>query len=44
MSHVTALESMAAQLNDLGVSVTEHDVMTKIVCSLPSRFNNLESS
>lgn len=44
MNHVTALESMASQLNDLGVSVTDHDIMTKIVCSLPSRFDNLVSS
>lgn len=44
MNHVTALESMAAQLNDLGVGITEHDIMTKIVCSLPSRFDNLVSS
>lgn len=44
MVHITALESMAAQLNDLGVSVTDHDIMTKITCSLPSRFDNLVSS
>lgn len=44
MNHVTALESMAAQLNDLGVNVTDHDIMTKIVCSLPGRFDNLVSS
>ncbi len=44
MNHVTALESMAAQLNDLGVGITENDIMTKIVCSLPSRFDNLVSS
>lgn len=44
MNHVTALESMAAQLNDLGVNVTDHDIITKIVCSLPTRFDNLVSS
>ncbi len=44
MNHVTALESMAAQLNDLGVNVTDHDIMTKIECSLPGRFDNLVSS
>ena len=44
MNHVTALESMAAQLNDLGVNVTDHDIMTKIVCSLLGRFDNLVSS
>ncbi len=43
MNHVTALESIAALLNDLCVNVTEQDVMTKIVCSLPSRFDNLVS-
>lgn len=44
MIHVTALESMAAQLNDLGVGITDHAVMTKILCSLPSRFDHLVSS
>lgn len=44
MIHVTALESMASQLNDLGVNVSDQDVMTKILCSLPSRFDHLVSS
>ena len=44
MIHVTALESMAAELNDLGVNVTEHDLITKIICSLPVKFDFLSSS
>lgn len=36
MIHVTALESMAVELNDLGVNVTKHDLITKIICSLLS--------
>ncbi len=44
MIHVTALESMAAELNDLGVNVTEHDLITKVVCSLPVQFDFLPSS
>lgn len=44
MIHITALESMATELNDLGVNVTEHDLITTIMCSLPSRFGFLSSS
>lgn len=44
MIHVTALESMAAELNDLGVNVTAHDLMTKIICSLPPMFDFLSTS
>lgn len=35
---------MAAQLNDLGVNVIDHDIITKIVCSLATCFDNLVSS
>ncbi len=44
MIHITALESMATELNDLGVNVTEHDLITTIMCSLPTRFGYLSSS
>ena len=44
MVHITALESMATELNDLGVNVTEHDLITTIMCSLPARFGFLASS
>lgn len=43
MSHITELESKAAELNDLGVMVTEHHLITTILCSLPERFANLTS-
>lgn len=35
MIHVTALESMAAQLNDLGEPISEHALITTLLCSLP---------
>lgn len=35
---------MAAELNDLGVNVTEHDLITKIICSLPVKFDLLSST
>jgi hypothetical protein len=44
MVHITALESMATELNDLGVNVTEHDLITTIMCSLPARFGFHASS
>ena len=44
MIHVTALESMAAELNGLGVNITEHDLVTTVMCSLPDRFEMLEHS
>jgi hypothetical protein len=43
MIHITALESMATELIDLGVNVTEHDLITIIMCSLPARFGFLSS-
>ena len=44
MVHITALESMATELNDLGVNITEHDLITTIMYSLPARFGFLASS
>ncbi len=44
MIHVTAIESMATELNDLGLNITEHDnFITTIMCSLPARFGFLSS-
>ncbi|XP_046454348.1 uncharacterized protein LOC124207387 [Daphnia pulex] len=43
MIHITELESKAAELNDLGVMVSEHHLITTILCSLPERFANLTS-
>ena len=34
MIHVTALEDMAAKLIDLGINITEHDLITTIICSI----------
>jgi hypothetical protein len=44
MVHITALESMATELNDLGVNISEHDLITTIMCTLPARFGFLASS
>lgn len=44
MIHIFALESITAELNDLGVNITEHDLITTIICSLPARFGFLSSS
>ena len=42
MIHVTALEDMAAKLIDLGISITEHDLITTIICSIsPVRYESL---
>ena len=34
MIHVAALEDMAAKLIDLGINITEHDLITTIICSI----------
>ena len=38
MVHVTALETLAAQLNDLGEPISDNTLMTTILCKLPPRF------
>lgn len=37
-SHVTAIEALANQLSDLGSPVTELNLVTKIICTLPPSF------
>ena len=44
MMHVTEIETMAAQLNDVGASVTPIQVMTKIICTLPPSYRNFISA
>lgn len=44
MDHITAIETMAAQLNDLGAPVSELQVMTKITCTLPPSFRHFVSA
>jgi hypothetical protein len=38
MVHVTALETLAAQLHDLGEPISDNTLMTTILCKLPPRF------
>ncbi len=38
MIHVTALETLSAQLNDLGEPISDNTLMTTILCKLPPRF------
>jgi hypothetical protein len=38
MIHVTALETLAAQLNDLGEPISDNTLMTTILCKIPPRF------
>ncbi len=39
MSHITAVEALANQLKDLGEPVTELNLITKIICTLPPSFD-----
>lgn len=41
MLHVTAIETFARQLEDLGSPLTEAQIITKITCTLPSSFRTL---
>lgn len=43
MQHITAIESLAKQLKDLGEPVPEIDVVNKIICTLPPSFRNFMS-
>ena len=44
MSHVTAIETFARQLEDLGSPLTEAQIITKITCTLPPSFRPLLSA
>lgn len=38
MSHITAIEGLAQQLEDLGSPMSQSQIMTKIVSTLPTAF------
>lgn len=40
MQHITAIEGMAQQLEDLGRSMNQSQIMTKIVSTLPPSYHN----
>lgn len=40
MSHITAVEGLAQQLEDLGSPITQSQIMTKIVSTLPIEFRH----
>jgi hypothetical protein len=42
-AHITMIESMANQLNDMGVSVDEVDIVTKIIVTLPPSYKHIVS-
>ncbi len=44
MAHVTEIETMASQLNDVGAVITPIMVMTKILCTLPPSYRNFISA
>lgn len=44
MTHVTEIETMAAQLNDVGATVTPIQIMTKVICTLPPSYRNFISA
>ncbi len=43
MQHITAIESLAKKLKDLGEPVPEIDIVNKIICTLPPSFRNFLS-
>lgn len=42
--HIAKVENMARQLKDLGEAVSDVTIMAKILGSLPSRFNALDTA
>ena len=44
MAHITAVESMASQLQDLEAPVPEEAVMMKIITTLPDDYRFLETA
>ena len=38
MSHITEIETIANQLRDINAPVTESQIMTKIICTLPPSY------
>jgi hypothetical protein len=44
MDHVTAVETFARQLSDIGSPLTEPQIITKILCTLPPSFRTVISA
>ena len=44
MSHITAIETIANQLNDLGAPVSDLQIITKIICTLPPSVRHVVSA
>jgi transposase InsO family protein len=44
MSHITAIETIANRLRDLGVTVDDTQIMTKILCTLPPSFRHVTTA
>ena len=44
MDHITAIETIAAQLSDIGSERKEAEIITKIICTLPPSFRSIRSA
>ena len=44
MTHVKNIETMASQLRDLGVHLSDNEIIEKIVCTLPESFKHMETA
>lgn len=40
MSHITEIETLASRLSDVGAAMTDIQIMTKIICTLPPSYRN----
>lgn len=44
IQHVTSVQRMVSQLKDVGLEITEVDLMAKILRSLPQKFSTLATA
>ena len=44
MAHITAVETLAGQLIDVGVPVSDEDIISKIVCNLPLSYRTFQTT
>jgi hypothetical protein len=44
MTHVTNIDTIASQLRDLGVHVSDDEIIAKIICTLPESFKHMETA
>lgn len=44
LSHITEIETMAAQLNDVGAPITPVQLITKIICTLPPSYRSFTTA